>query len=103
MLEKPKLSDAIINALPCRLHHESTIAAMKAGYDVLLEKPMAHTPSECVHLTKAAEKYGQKLAISFENRYNRIYQELNKLLNKGVIGQLMDIHEILSLSVISYR
>jgi len=91
LLEKPKLADAIINALPCRLHHESTIAALKAGYDVLLEKPMAHTPGECVHLTQAAKKYGRKLAIAFENRYNSIYLKVKELLELGTIGQLMDV------------
>ena len=31
LLEKPKLADAIINALPCKLHHDSTAAALEAG------------------------------------------------------------------------
>jgi len=91
LLEKPKLADAIINALPCRMHHESTIAALKAGYDVLLEKPIAHTPGECVHLYNASKKYKQKLAVVFENRYNKIYQETKRLLERGVIGRLMNV------------
>jgi predicted dehydrogenase len=91
LLEKPKLADAIINALPCHMHHESTIAALKAGYDVLLEKPIAHTPGECVHLYNSSKKYNQKLAVCFENRYNKIYQEIKRLLDSGVIGSLMNI------------
>ncbi len=91
LLEKPKLADAIINALPCRMHHESTIAALKAGYDVLLEKPIAHTPGECIHLYNASKKYKQKLSVCFENRYNKIYQETKHLLDRGIIGQIMDI------------
>jgi len=91
LLEGPKVADAIINALPCNLHHDSTIAALKAGYDVLLEKPMAHTPGECVHIAQAAKKYKQKLAICFENRYNTIYLKLKGWLERGVIGEMMDI------------
>lgn len=91
LLESPRIVDAIINALPCRLHHESTIAALKAGYDVLLEKPMAHTPGECVHLAQAAKKYKQNLSIVFENRYNTIYQRVNEWLKRDLIGRLMDI------------
>ncbi|MFX0098403.1 MAG: Gfo/Idh/MocA family protein [Candidatus Hodarchaeota archaeon] len=91
LLEKPKLADAIINALPCKLHHDSTAAALEAGYDVLLEKPMAHTPAECIHLEQLAKKYKQKLSIAFENRYNKIYLKINELLKKDAIGELMDI------------
>lgn len=91
LLEKPKLADAVMNALPCRMHRESTVEALKAGYDVLLEKPMAHTPAECYHLADVAKKARRKLAISFENRYNAIYQRFKELLDQGCIGKLMDV------------
>lgn len=83
--------DAIVNALPCHLHHDSTIGALAAGYHVLLEKPIAHTPGECVHLVEAARQYDQVLAVSFENRYNRIYQKLKAYLDVGALGRLMTV------------
>lgn len=91
LLQKPKLADAVMNALPCRMHRESTVDALKAGYDVLLEKPMAHTPAECLYLADVARKTRRKLAISFENRYNGIYQKFKGLLDQGSIGELMDV------------
>ncbi len=91
LLEKHPDVDAIINALPCSMHHESTVAALEAGYHVLLEKPMAHTPGECVHLMRVAQKAKQKLAISFENRYNKIYLKMKELLEQGKVGNVMDI------------
>ena len=91
LLKKPKIADAIINALPCRMHHESTIAALKAGYDVLLEKPIAHSAGECIHLYNTSKKYNKKLAVCFENRYNKIYQKTKHLLDNGEIGRLMNI------------
>ncbi len=51
LLDRPKIADAVINALPCRMHFDSTMAALDAGYDILLEKPMALTPGQCVVLT----------------------------------------------------
>src|SRR5437867_1619801 len=43
LLAKPKLADVIINTLMDRLHAPSAIPAMKLGYHMLLEKPMAVT------------------------------------------------------------
>ena len=91
LLENTKIADAVLNALPCHLHHDSTIGALEAGYDVLLEKPMAHTAAECVHLANTAKKYNQKLSIVFENRYNDIYQELKSMLDKRLIGRVVDL------------
>ncbi len=91
LLQKPKLADAVMNALPCRMHRESTVEALKAGYDVLLEKPMAHTPAECFYLADVAKKTRRKLAISFENRYNDIYQKFKGLLDHDKIGRVIDV------------
>jgi len=91
LLEKPKLADAILNALPCRMHYESTMAAMNARYDVLLEKPMAHTAAECIKLADTAKKLRRKLSIVFENRYNDIYQEMRAILDQKKIGQVIDL------------
>lgn len=91
LLEASPDIDAVLNALPCHLHHDSTIGALKAGYHVLLEKPIAHTPGECIHLVDTAQKYDKILAVSFENRYNRIYQKLKEYLDSGAIGRLMTI------------
>ena len=42
LLAGPRVADAILNCLPCNLHHESTVAVLRAGYPVLMEKPIAH-------------------------------------------------------------
>ncbi|HUW60028.1 MAG TPA: Gfo/Idh/MocA family oxidoreductase [Candidatus Bathyarchaeia archaeon] len=88
---RPQLAAALINALPCHLHYRSTLAALEAGYDVLLEKPMAHSPGECIHLAQAAEQRGRLLMVSLQCRYNRIYSAVARLLEEGRIGPLMNI------------
>jgi predicted dehydrogenase len=91
LLERPRLADAVINALPCRLHFESTPAALAAGYHVLLEKPMALTPGQCIVLTRSAAAKGRLLAVATQNRYNRIYLRAKQLLAEGVVGRIMNI------------
>jgi predicted dehydrogenase len=87
---RPQLAEAVLNALPCHLHYESTLAALKAGYHVFLEKPMAHSPGECVHLVRTADRLGRVLMIALQCRYNRIYTEVKRLREKE-IGRLMTI------------
>lgn len=91
MLARPRLADAVINALPCRMHFDSAMAAMEAGYHMLLEKPMALTPGQCVALTETAERAGLNLTIALQCRYNRIYTRMRGLFDGGGIGRLMNI------------
>ena len=91
LVERPQLAEALLNTLPCNMHYESTMGALKAGYHVLLEKPMAHTAAECVKLTRTAREAERILMISLQSRYNRIYSRVRDLLDGGRIGRLMNI------------
>ncbi|MBL7726713.1 MAG: Gfo/Idh/MocA family oxidoreductase, partial [Dinghuibacter sp.] len=44
VFKRPKLADAVIISTPDNLHYGPCMAALKMGYDVLLEKPIS--PSE---------------------------------------------------------
>ncbi len=91
LVAEPQLADAVINTLPCRMHFESTIAALDAGYDILLDKPMALSPGECVLLTDTARELDLNLTISLQCRYNKIYSRMRGLLDGGRIGGIMNI------------
>jgi len=91
LMDRPPVSDAVINALPCRMHYDSTMAALASGYHTLLEKPMALSPGECLTLAGAAREKGLILAISLQCRYNRIYSRIRRLLDNNSIGRLMSI------------
>src|SRR2546428_2133355 len=49
----PRIAPALVNATMDRTHRSSTLALLAAGYDVLLEKPMATTPDECAEIVRA--------------------------------------------------
>jgi len=90
-LDGPCFADAVINALPCSLHYDSAVATLAAGYPMLLEKPMAHTPGQCVALVRLARKSGRVLAVSLENRFNAINREIADALRRQRIGRLIHI------------
>ena len=91
LLARPKMADAVLNTLPCRMHYESGLAALQAGYHQLLEKPMALTPGQCLVLAEVARERGLVLAIPLQSRYTRIYARLRRLLDQGTVGTLMNI------------
>ena len=51
-----KSIDAVYIMTPEHLHHEMTIAALKAGKHVYIEKPLAHTIEEGFDIVKAWEQ-----------------------------------------------
>src|SRR3954451_25383467 len=68
IIEDPTI-DAISNTLPTHLHPESTIAALKAGKHVLLEKPFALTAAECDGMIAAARASGRILLVAHVLRF----------------------------------
>ena len=57
--------DAIYVALPSSLHREMTERAARAGANVLCEKPMASSSSDCEAMIEACEGAGVKLMVAY--------------------------------------
>ena len=74
-----KLADVALIATQDQAHTGPTLAALQAGYDVLLEKPMAHQLEDCVALVQAAERSGRLLQIAHVLRYTEFYQRLYQM------------------------
>jgi predicted dehydrogenase len=86
-----QLADALINTTMDRDHVETTLGALETGYHVLLEKPMAATPHDCVRLVRAAESAGKMLHICHVLRYSPFYVTLYKTLHSGDVGEVMTV------------
>ena len=84
-----QLAQGLINTTMDGQHVETTLGALATGYDVLLEKPMATTPHECVQLVRAAERAGRMLQICHVMRYSPFYTTLYQALHSGAVGEIM--------------
>lgn len=84
-----QLADGLINTTMDQQHVETTLGALATGYDVLLEKPMATTPHDCVRLVRAAESAGRMLQICHVMRYSPFYTTLYETLRSGAVGEVM--------------
>ncbi len=91
LMERGKIADVMFNMTMDRTHFESTMHALKLGYDVLLEKPIAHTPELSVALVLMAEKMGRLLQVCHVLRYTSFFRKLNELLAQGVAGELITV------------
>ncbi|MBM4465803.1 MAG: Gfo/Idh/MocA family oxidoreductase [Chloroflexi bacterium] len=73
------------------LHLAPTIAALEAGYDVLLEKPMATTVEDCVRLVQTAERSGRVLMLCHVLRYTSFFSALHDVIAAGRLGEIITV------------
>ena len=102
LLERPKMADAVIIATQDRMHFEPAMMAIEKGYHLLLEKPMAPTPEECMKIALAAEKKGVFVVIGHVLRYAPFFCALKKLITDGKIGKVMNINHTEGVGNIHY-
>ena len=80
--------DAIVIAVPDHAHAMIAIAALKAGKDVYLEKPMTLTIFEGQQLRKTVRETGRILGIGSQQRSDANFQHAVKLVQTGAIGTI---------------
>ena len=79
--------DAVFIATPEHLHYPMAVAALKAGKNIYLEKPIAHTIEEGAEIVKLAQKAGKVVQVGTQNRSNTLYIEAQKMVKEGMIGE----------------
>lgn len=94
LLARPKFADAVVICTLDRDHFEPTVAAINAGYDVLLEKPIGAEPDECLKLGKIAKEKGTRLTLCFVLRHTTHYRAVKKILKEGMIGDVVNIQHV---------
>jgi myo-inositol 2-dehydrogenase/D-chiro-inositol 1-dehydrogenase len=78
--------DTVDVATPNHLHAEVAIAALRAGKDVLLEKPMATTIADCDALLAAERETGRLVSVGHELRQSAQWGRIKTLIDDDVIG-----------------
>lgn len=76
---------------PNGLHAEHAIKALKAGYHVLCEKPMALTSQDCGEMIKASERTNKRLFAIKQNRFNPPVEAVKKVIDDGKLGKIMSV------------
>ena len=83
--------DAVLIATPHALHHEHTLAALEAGLDVLLEKPMVVNTEEALSLVDARDRTGRTLVIAFQGSLSPLIRLASAGIRGGDYGDLLSV------------
>jgi len=86
-----KSIDAVFIMTPEHLHHDMTIAALRAGKNVYIEKPLAHTIEEGFDIVNEWKKSGKIVQVGTQNRSSSLYKKAKEMVEQGQIG---DIHYV---------
>ncbi len=92
LLKENKFADVIIIGTQDNYHVEPCIAAMKKGYDILLEKPIAPSLKEVIELEKEAKQLGKKVLVCHVLRFSPFYRKVKEIIDSGVLGEIRSLN-----------
>ena len=91
VLKLGKIADFAMICTQDKMHMLPAMMAIEQGYDILLEKPAAPTPEECMQLCKAAEAKGVRVLICHVLRYTKFFRAVKDIIDSGRIGKIMSV------------
>jgi len=94
LLARPKLADLACICTQDRQHVSQAVAALKKGYDVLLEKPISPLLSELQEIVRTAKETNRKVIVCHVLRYTPFFGIIKKAIDDGRIGRLVNIQAL---------
>ena len=83
---------AVAIAAPALFHYEIVKAALMAGKDVLVEKPLALNLRQAKELTQIADKQKRVLMVDHILQFHPAIIKLKELIHRGELGKLQYIY-----------
>lgn len=90
LLSDPEI-DLVTIATPNDVHKEIAIAALKAGKNVICEKPVAMSSAELDEMIAASEKYGKLFTVHQNRRWDEDFRTIRKICESGDLGRVYRI------------
>ena len=89
MLEEMKgKMDFVVIATPNHLHYGMAINSLKAGNDILIEKPIAFKAFKLKRIQDLADKLGREAYSVLQVRYNPTVNMMEKALKQNLLGDI---------------
>lgn len=86
-LQLPGL-DAVVICSNDHAHAEHTLASLKAGKHVYLEKPMAQSLEDCDRMAAAGFEAKRVFMVGLELRYCSLMEDMKRIIASGEIGEI---------------
>ncbi len=87
-LLKDSSMDAVVIGVPNHLHAPLAVAALEAGKNVLLEKPMALDAGEAKAIVRAERESGKRLMMGHQMRWSSPAMEIKRQVDAGSLGRI---------------
>jgi predicted dehydrogenase len=92
LLDDRKDIDAVMIATPDHMHAPITLAALRAGKHVYVEKPMAHSIEEARVMTRVARETGLVTQMGNNGHAGEGLRLTREWIQAGAIGRVREIH-----------
>jgi predicted dehydrogenase len=92
---EPALQDGpcvVIVANPTSLHANTAIAALRAGADVIMEKPIAHNLDSASQVQRTERETSRIVTMGYVFRYHPLYRRLREAIVHGELGRVFHMH-----------
>ena len=83
--------DIVLCATPNDVHRDIVIEALKAGKNVICEKPVALSVSDFDDMVREANLAGVTFSVHQNRRWDVDYLAIRSLINSGEIGEVINI------------
>jgi predicted dehydrogenase len=92
MLAKRKDIEAVMIATPDHMHAPITLAALRAGKHVYVEKPMAHSIEEARVMTRVAKETGLVTQMGNNGHAGEGLRLTREYIQAGAVGTVREVH-----------
>lgn len=80
--------DLVLIAVPNHLHKDLAIEALRAGKNVLCEKPVTISSEELTEIMEVSKETGKIFAIDQNRRVNRDFVAMKRAVESGLLGEV---------------
>ena len=94
LLAQPKLADAAIICVQDRQHVPVALAALRKGYDILLEKPVSPVLSELQEIVRVAREENRRVVVCHVLRYTDFFGLIKQTIDSGRLGDIVNIQAL---------
>jgi predicted dehydrogenase len=90
----PRFADLVINGTMDHQHVPTSLFLLRAGYDMLLEKPFATSEAEMWQLVESVRQHKNKVVICHVLRFAPFYAAIRQHVQGGAIGDILNVQTV---------
>lgn len=83
--------DGVLVTTPNKFHEPVATAAMERGFDVFIEKPLAHTLESAERIAATAHETDRLCMVGFQNRFLNVCKVLKWYIDEGFLGDIRHV------------